>query len=114
LEGDGGAWIVTIEVKTRPEASEDIRNLGSNAVKLEVAKYLLRLEQRPDLGLPLGNQPETGDLSDCRKLYINERRHRIVYRLLPDETNPTVVDIIAVGERELCAVYIEAVKRLGR
>lgn len=103
---------MNVRVEIRPEASADIRNLGSNAVKLEVAAYLLKLERNPYLGLPLEHLPEIGDLSDCRKIYIDDRRHRIVYRLLPDEHNPTHVDVIVVGKRELSEVYVEAVRRI--
>jgi hypothetical protein len=41
------------------------------------------------------------DLSDCFKIYIDERRHRIVYRLLLNAKRPETVDVIVIGEREL-------------
>ena len=103
---------MSVKVVVREEAKEDLRNLPSNAVKLEALKYLLRLEKKPELGLELENLPGVGDLSDCRKIFINERRHRIVYRVLT-EKGTTTVDIIAVGPRALLKVYVEAVKRLN-
>jgi mRNA-degrading endonuclease RelE of RelBE toxin-antitoxin system len=104
---------VSVEVIIRPEAQEDIRNLPSTAIKLEAAKYILRLEHVPKLGLPLEDMPEVGDLSDCRKIFLDERRYRIVYRVLPNEDRPKQVDVIVVGPRELLEVYVEAVRRLG-
>jgi len=105
---------VSVEVRARPEVSQDLRDLRSNALRLEALNYLVRLEASPHLGQRLAHLPGTGDLSDCRKLYFDEARHRIIYRLLPDEKNPTEVDVIAVGPREGLEVYTEAVRRLGR
>lgn len=105
---------MAVTVVVRPEALDDIRRLGSSSLKLEVSMYLLRLERSPWLGQPLHDFSDTGDLSDCRKLYVGDRTHRIVYRLLPDESAPTTVDVIAVGERELLQVYVEAARRLER
>jgi mRNA-degrading endonuclease RelE of RelBE toxin-antitoxin system len=105
---------VSVEVVTRPEANEDIRNLGSTALKLEVLMHLRKLEDDPFLSRPLQDFPDTGDLSDCRKVYIGDRTYRIVYRLLPDEHRPTKIDVITVGPREASEVYLEAISRLGR
>ena len=103
---------MAVEVILRQEANEDLRRLGSAALKLEAVKFLIRLERNPRFGLPLGPH-EVGDLSGCRKIYFNGARHRIVYRLLPDERAPTTVDVIAIGPREALAVYVSAVERLG-
>lgn len=104
---------MSVAVVLRPEADEDFRQLPTPACKLEAAGLLIRLEDEPRLGLPLGDQPP-GDLSDCRKLYFDERRQRIVYRLLPSERNPASADVIAIGPREALEVYELAVARLGR
>ena len=103
-----------VKVVVRPEAKDDIRKLGSNPVKLEAMKYILRLEHAPKLGKELEHHAGVGNLSDCRKIFIASRRHRVVYRLIPDEQNPTVVDVIAVGPRALLEVYRVAAQRLGR
>lgn len=105
---------MTVEVRPRPEISEDLRGLGSNDLRLEALRYIVALAKKPRLGQRLENLPHTGDLSDCRKLYFNEARHRIIYRLLPDDRRPTEVDVIAVGPREAEGVYVEAVRRLER
>lgn len=100
------------EVRLRDEAAEEFRNLPTGP-KFEAAGLLLRLETEPRFGLPLGNQPP-GDLSDCRKIYFDDRRLRIVYRLLPSTRNPVTAEIIAIGAREALEVYEIALRRLGR
>jgi ParE toxin of type II toxin-antitoxin system, parDE len=105
---------VTVDVVVRAEAEEDLRALGSNKLRLEAVKLIVALKIAPRLGRPLEHNPQTGDLSDCRKLYFDNARHRIVYRLLPSERKPTTVDVIAVGPREALEVYEAAVERLGR
>lgn len=100
------------EVQLRDEAAEEFRNLQTRP-KFEAAGLLLRLETEPLFGLPLGDQPP-GDLSDCRKIYFDDRRLRIVYRLLPSAQNPLTADVIAIGAREALEVYEIALERLGR
>lgn len=103
-----------VEVVLRPEANEDLRTLGSASAKLEAAMYLVKLETHPWEGKPLQYFATVGDLSDCFKLYIDERLHRIVYRLLPNTRRPQGVDVIAIGPRAEREVYKVAVARLGR
>jgi hypothetical protein len=56
----------------------------------------------PRSGKPCGFALSTGNLSDCRKLYLDEAedmdpRYRIVYRLLPDEDKPAKAEVIRIG-----------------
>jgi hypothetical protein len=102
-----------VEVVLRPEAEEDFRALPTSAAQLDAAGLLIRLESNPYLGQELGDKPP-GDLSDCRKLYFDDRRYRIVYRLSPSSRAPTAVDVIAIGPREAMEVYETALARLGR
>jgi mRNA interferase RelE/StbE len=105
---------VSVQVVARPEVEEDLRALASNELRFEALSLIVRLRKEPRLGLKLEERPGTGDLSDCRKLYFDGARHRIVYRLLPNERRPQTVDVIAVGPRARLAVYVEAVRRLER
>lgn len=104
----------TVEVVPRPEVSDDLRNLGSRDLIREALQYIVDLRNKPFLGRPLENLPHIGDLSDCRKIFFDEARYRIVYRLLPDEKNPTTVDVITVGPRAALGAYMTALTRLGR
>jgi hypothetical protein len=67
--------------------------------------------------------PHIGDLSDCRKLYVDvppderppgPKRYRIVYRLVRESCEPSHVEIIAVGVRADEEAYRRALVRLGR
>lgn len=102
-----------------PEVTDDIRAIRRRSEKLAV----LILEKLADLragrieGHPLAELAGTGELSDCRKIYVGiepaRPTHRIVYRQ-HDDGAVVVIEVIAVGEREALAVYLEALKRLGR
>ncbi len=105
---------MTVEVKVRPEVSDDIRALPSDDLRREALREILEVKNHPFRSQPLGKLPATGDLSDCRKKYFDQARYRVIYRLLPDEKNPTEADVIAVGPRVGLTVYNEAIKRLGR
>jgi hypothetical protein len=109
---------VAVEVTFWPNVREDFRALPP-AVQLMAKKHLVRIEQQPHFGLPLNDHPVWGDLSDCRKVYLDEShevdpRWRIVYKLLPDEENPEVADVIIIGPREDDEVYVEIMQRLER
>jgi hypothetical protein len=105
---------LSVPVNWHPLAKEDFRNLPSAKVQLEAAKYIRIIGRVPTFGLPLEFRRDTGDLSDCFKIYINDRKHRIVYRPVPTAKRPKSVDVILIGERNFSEAYIEAVKRLGR
>jgi hypothetical protein len=102
-----------------PEVTDDLR-----AIRLENEKLaILIIQKLADLkagrisGQPLENLPDTGDLSDCRKIYVGlafgPPTHRIVYASY-DDGAVEVIQVIAVGEREALAVYLDALRRLGR
>jgi hypothetical protein len=98
----------------RAELEKDMAALDTDALRREAAKMMLRLRRRPQLRRRLSRDARTGDLSDCRKLYFDEARHRIVYRLYPSDDTPMEVEIIAVGPRANLDVYRRASERLGR
>ena len=102
-----------------PEVTNDIRAIRRRSEELAV----LVIEKLADLrggrieGQPLGELAGTGGLSDCRKIYVGldavRPTHRIVYRQRDDGV-VEIIEVVAVGEREALAVYVEALKRLGR
>lgn len=110
---------MTVEVNLWPQASQDFRQLPLDVLRWEALRYITRLRTEPYLGTPLRDHPLLGDLSDCRKIYLDERhdvdpRWRIVYRLLPNDGAPRFAEVIVIGAREGAAVYHEAMKRLAR
>jgi hypothetical protein len=110
---------VTVEVNVWPEVSADFRALPTDNVRWEAFRYMAILREKPHFGISLKNHPTLHDLSDCRKIYLDEShdvepRWRIVYRLLPDEENPTEASIIVIWPKEDEAAYHEAARRLGR
>lgn len=110
---------MTVEVTFWPQVSEDFRSLPSDALRLMAMKHFIRLERQPLFGRELINHPIWGDLSDCRKIYLDEThtadpRWRIIYRVLPNEVTPERADVIIIGPREDDAVYRAVMSRLGR
>ena len=90
----------------------------------EVAWELLdHLRGAPRYGKPLEARVATGDLAEARSLYVIdfERQqidwpptYRIVYRLLPSETEPAKAQVIWAGRRDDLEVYRVAARRLSR
>jgi mRNA interferase RelE/StbE len=105
---------VSVPVLWRKDAKEDFRDLPSYQVQLEASEYIRRIGRTPTYGQPLEFRVETGDLSDCFKIYINNRKHRIVYRPVPDADNPKAIELILIGARSDFEAYVEALKRLSR
>ena len=108
-----------VEVTLWPQVREDFRALPSDKLRWEAMRYIVILREKPKLGIPLTDHPIWGDLSDCRKIFLDEAhdadpRWRIIYRLLPDESNPTTADVIMVGPREDDQVYRTVMQRLQR
>lgn len=90
-----------------PEVEDDLAQLD-HRVRLLVFKQLNKLANSPQLGDLLGNKSGM-DLSGCRKMYVDHKRVRIVYRILEEVI---VVEVIAIAERDEMAVYREAAQRL--
>lgn len=88
------------------------------------ARAYLRLVEKGEYeGEPLTDAANTGDLADCRKIYVGDGSpgppsHRVVYRNVGPDTSVTptieVVEIVAIAEREDSHVYMQSARRLGR
>lgn len=90
-----------------PEVEDDLKQLD-HRVRLLVFKQLNKLAQSPQLGDLLGNKPGM-DLTGCRKMYVDHKRVRIVYRILEEVI---IVEVIAIAARDEMAVYREAAQRI--
>ncbi|MCK9372374.1 MAG: type II toxin-antitoxin system RelE/ParE family toxin [Sulfuricurvum sp.] len=90
-----------------PEVEDDLRALD-HRVRLLVFKQLNKLAHSPQLGDLLGNKSGM-DLSGCRKMYVDHKRVRIVYRILEEVI---IVEVIAIAARDEMAVYREAAQRI--
>lgn len=102
---------MTIRVSFLPEARAELGALHDPVMQRECLTLLSRAG-RHVFGLPLGPNPQTGDLTGCRKIYFARATMRIVLRYVPDEITPIRVDVIAIGPRESMEVYATAVRRL--
>jgi hypothetical protein len=105
---------VTLPVRPRPEVADDLAALDDDELRVAAIALLVELESHPYRGRSL-----RGNLGDCRKIYfdhpgVEQPRFRVVYRLRPNETEPTEIDVICVGERADLAAYQVARDRLGR
>lgn len=92
-----------------PEVEDDLKQLD-HRVRLLVFKQLKKLSQSPQLGDLLGNKVGM-DLSGCRKMYVDHKRVRIVYRILEEVI---IVEIIAIAQRDDMSVYCEASQRIDK
>ena len=104
---------MSLPVKVGADARTDLDALDK-ALVAEAFAFMAKLRDAPRLGKELAEHPEVGDLSQCRKIYFDEARHRIIYRLTPNEKAPTAVEIIAIGPRADLKVYWDAISRVGR
>jgi mRNA-degrading endonuclease RelE of RelBE toxin-antitoxin system len=71
--------VKTWKVELISEAEGDFRELDGS-VKKQVLKQLIKLEQNPKCGVPLGNKAGI-NLEGYFKLYADRKRIRIVYEV---------------------------------
>ena len=95
----------TWKVELIPEAHADFTRLDGS-VKKQVLKQLVKLEQDPKYGTPLGNKAGI-NLEGYFKLYAVRKQIRIVYH----ESGQTI-KIIAIDKRDDMEVYRIALKRI--
>ena len=93
--------------KFHPEAKKELKKLN-NAIQILFTKKLKRIINSPEIGLDLGNKNNL-NLSGFKKVYFNNRKHRIVYEIIEDEI---LIHIIAIGKREDMDVYKKANNRI--
>lgn len=95
------------EIRLNEGADADFLGFDGRVKKL-IAKQLQKIAVSLELGELLGNKAGF-DLSGCRKMYVDNKRVRIVYRIIDDKI---IVEVIAIGERDEMDVYESAAQRL--
>ena len=95
----------TWKVELIAEAHADFDRLDGS-VKKQVLKQLVKLEQNPAYGDPLGNKAGI-NLEGYFKLYTDRKRIRIVYEVIDH-----VIRVIAIDKREDLEAYRIALKRI--
>jgi mRNA interferase RelE/StbE len=97
--------VKTWKIELIPEAREDFDKLDGSVKKI-VLKQLIKLEQNPEYGNPLGNKAGI-NLEGYFKLYGDKKRIRIIYEVIDH-----IIKIIAIDKREDMEVYRQALKRI--
>jgi mRNA interferase RelE/StbE len=93
--------IMNHQIEFIVEASEDYRNLDGS-VKKKVEKKLDDLSNNPFLGEHLGNKFNI-DLTGFYKAYVDNKKIRIVYRLIGEEIE--IIEIWGIGKRDKEEIY---------
>ncbi len=99
---------MSYKLVVKKEVEDDLKKL-TKAQKILVFKQFKKLQNSPELGVRLGKKAGY-DLSGYRKLYVDKKKIRIVYKIYEKEI---IVEVIAVGKREDMKVYAKAFKRLS-
>lgn len=94
-------------IEYHPELEEDLKALGRSTALL-VFKKLKKIAQNPILGVDLGNKANM-NLSGYKKVYVDKKRVRIVYKIIEDRI---VVYVISVGKIDEMEVYEKASFRM--
>lgn len=92
------------------EAAGDYKRLDGS-VKKKVDKKLEDLSKNPFLGEPLGCKFNV-NLTGFNKIYVDNKKIRIVYRIINDEIE--IIEIWGIGKREKEEIYKLIGKRLKR
>ncbi|MFP4332721.1 MAG: type II toxin-antitoxin system RelE family toxin [Campylobacterales bacterium] len=95
------------KIKTHPKIEDDLNELD-HSLRIQVFKKLKKLQDSPELGLPLGNKYNM-DLSGFKKLYVAKKHVRIVYEIQEDIL---CIYTVAIGKRDDMEVYKKAFERL--
>ena len=89
------------------DAKKDLKDFSNNQ-QILIAKQLKKISMSPELGKVLGNK-NGYNLSGCQKMYADNKKIRIVYRVIDDKI---IIEVIAIGKRDDMEVYDKASKRV--
>lgn len=90
----------------KQSAYKEFKKLDGSVKRL-VAAQLLKTEQNPLAGEPLGSKHGI-DLRGLRKIYVDDKRMRIVWEVQADRV---VVIVFGIGPREKGEIYRSVAER---
>jgi mRNA interferase RelE/StbE len=94
-------------IEYHDEIEDDFKKLGHRIVLLALKK-IEKLAQNPSMGDALGNKANL-NLSGLKKVYVDNKKVRIVYKIVEDRIE---IFVVAVGKRDDMEVYKKAMSRL--
>ena len=101
---------MSFRVTLHPGVYQDLNDIIEDDAYNEVKSFLRELETNPYLGQILEDRPDLGiDLNGFRKIYVYNKKYRIVYKI--NDNGFIEVYVIAIGERDKLKVYEEAYQR---
>jgi len=99
---------MSYEIVFAKEVEDDLRKLG-HVITQKVFKKLIQIAENPILGEDLGNKANM-DLTGYRRVYIDKKRVKIVYKIINEKLQ---VFVIAIGKRDDMNVFKTATLRLA-
>ena len=97
------------DFKFHPEAKIELKKLNKS-VQILFTKKLKQILKNPEIGLKLGNKNDL-NLTGLKKVYFNNKKYRIVYKVIEEKV---IIYIVAIGKRENMEVYKRASKRVNQ
>jgi len=89
------------------DIKKDLQELGHSIV-IQVFNKIEKIALNPMIGDELGNRANL-NLTGFRKVYVDNKKVRIVYKIIDDKIE---IFVVAIGKRDDMKVYKKAVKRL--
>ena len=94
-------------IEFHEDVQKDLKELGHSTAAL-VLKKLQKISQNPLIGKELGNKVNN-NLVGFKKVYVENKRVRIVYKIIDEKIE---VFVVAVGRRDDMEVYKKAQDRI--
>ena len=94
-------------IEFHEDVQKDLKELGHSTAAL-VLKKLQKISQNPLIGKELGNKVNN-NLVGFKKVYVENKRVRIVYKIIDEKIE---VFVVAVGKRDDMEVYKKAQDRI--
>ena len=94
-------------IEFHEDVKKDLKALGHSTTTL-VLKKLQKISQDPLIGTELGNKANN-NLTGFRKVYVENKRVRIVYKIIDEKIE---IFVVTVGKRDDMEVYKKAQERI--